>query len=216
MQKVKHVPPFCDESSAPPAFSSLLTDQPELFGSNTHHSPNLLTVQIIPPQSKSVVQIRIALTEQPALPKMGASLPSKQCRHAARSPYPTTKQERQHCQARARSHGRADSESPSEDSSSSLDSTLDSESTLSEEPPKIPKPAGEPGRPGRGGYNLKCALDWDNNVYTKFKVRLFDTIATRHDYISYSTAFHAQAHRRASRYDKMFLCPGHSPSEGCP
>jgi hypothetical protein len=167
--------PLYDESSAPPAFPSLLTDQLELFG-HTHHS---LTVEILPPNSKSVVQIQIALPEQPALPKMGGTrLPSesKQGR-AARSPYPTTKQERQRSKARVRSHDRADSESLCRDPSSSLDSPSDSESTSTtgapSEQPKIPKPPGEPGRPGRGGYNLECALDWNDKVYTKFKVRLF-------------------------------------------
>jgi len=157
--------PFHDESSAPPASASpsLLTAQLELFG-NTHHS---LSVEILPPKSKSVVQIQIALPEQPALSE---TLPSKQDR-AAPSPYPTTKQKRQRSKARVRSHDRADSESPSRDSSSSLDSPSDSESTsttLSGQP-KIPKPPGEPGRPGRGGYNLECAIDWNNKVYTKFR-----------------------------------------------
>jgi hypothetical protein len=46
--------PLYDESSAPPAFPSLLTDQLELFG-HTHHS---LTVEILPPNSKSVVRSR--------------------------------------------------------------------------------------------------------------------------------------------------------------
>ena len=165
MPKVKSILqrflPFYDESSAPPASSSL-TAQLELFG-NTHHS---LAVGVLP-----VVQIQIALPEQPALPK---ALPSKEGR-AARSPYPTTKQERQRSKARVRSHDRGDSESPSKDSSSSLDPLSDSESTSTtlSGHPKIPKPPGEPGRPGRGGYNLECAIEWDNKVYTKFKARPF-------------------------------------------
>ena len=165
MPKVKSILqrflPFYDESSVPP---SSLTAQLELFG-NTHHS---LAVGVLP-----VVQIQIALPGQPALPK---TLPSKEGR-AARSPYPTTKQERQRSKARVRSHDRADLESPSKDSSSSLDPPSDSESTsttgtLSGQP-KIPKPPGEPGRPGRGGYNLECAIEWDSKVYTKLKARPF-------------------------------------------
>ena len=35
----------------------------------------------------------------------------------------------------------------------------------------IPKPTGEVGRPGRGGYNLQEALDWDVDLLRKLKVR---------------------------------------------
>lgn len=34
----------------------------------------------------------------------------------------------------------------------------------------IPKPSGEAGRPGRGGYNLKDTLGWAANDYEDFKV----------------------------------------------
>jgi hypothetical protein len=33
----------------------------------------------------------------------------------------------------------------------------------------IPKPTGEAGRPGRGGYNLEEALDWDKALYRRLK-----------------------------------------------
>jgi hypothetical protein len=60
------------------------------------------------------------------------------------------------------------------DSSSSLGSMSDSDSsTLTEnllEDSKIPKPPGEPGCPGHGGYTLNEALDWNPRAYAKFKV----------------------------------------------
>ncbi|KAG1846394.1 hypothetical protein DFJ58DRAFT_843473 [Suillus subalutaceus] len=34
---------------------------------------------------------------------------------------------------------------------------------------KIPKPEGEMGRPGRGGYNLERALNWDTNHFKKLR-----------------------------------------------
>ena len=37
-------------------------------------------------------------------------------------------------------------------------------------PNKIPKPMGEPGRSNSGGYNLKKALDWEENRYNEFNV----------------------------------------------
>ncbi|KAI9462190.1 hypothetical protein HD554DRAFT_2041183 [Boletus coccyginus] len=134
MPKVKPFLPFYDESSAPPAFPSLLTNQLELFG-NTHHSPSLLADEILPPKSKSIMQIQSALPE---------------------------------------SHSHADLESLSEDSSSSSslsDSPSDSKSTSMtlSEGSKILKPPGEPGCPGRGGYNLKGVIDWNHKVFTKFK-----------------------------------------------
>lgn len=54
-------------------------------------------------------------------------------------------------------------ESPSTSSeSSSEESDSDDE--------QIPKPSGEAGRPGRGGYNLEDALDWDPKDFAKLKV----------------------------------------------
>jgi hypothetical protein len=44
------------------------------------------------------------------------------------------------------------------------------EDEVEDEP--IPKPQGEAGRPGRGGYNLEAALAWDQLDYQKFKVGL--------------------------------------------
>jgi hypothetical protein len=35
---------------------------------------------------------------------------------------------------------------------------------------QIPKPSGEAGRPGRGGYNLEDTLHWDPKEFTKLKV----------------------------------------------
>ncbi|KAG1761660.1 hypothetical protein EDD22DRAFT_953845 [Suillus occidentalis] len=56
----------------------------------------------------------------------------------------------------------------------SLDSLSDSSSSSSasmnlSEDSKIPKPISEPGCPGRGGYTLYKALDWNPKAYGKFK-----------------------------------------------
>jgi len=34
----------------------------------------------------------------------------------------------------------------------------------------IPKPQGEVGRPGRGGYNLQDALEWDKDLFYRVRV----------------------------------------------
>lgn len=46
----------------------------------------------------------------------------------------------------------------------------DEDSTDGEEDDKISKPNGDVGRPGRGGYNLKIALGWEDERYDKVKV----------------------------------------------
>ncbi|THV01482.1 hypothetical protein K435DRAFT_617871, partial [Dendrothele bispora CBS 962.96] len=37
----------------------------------------------------------------------------------------------------------------------------------------VPKPHGENGRPGRGGYALKDVLGWDKDEYKKVQVRFY-------------------------------------------
>ena len=57
------------------------------------------------------------------------------------------------------------------DLSDSLTSSSDCESANSDEL-KIHKPDGEPGRPGRGGYNIEEALGWHPNAYKKLRVHI--------------------------------------------
>lgn len=62
-----------------------------------------------------------------------------------------------------------DVESMNSDSESSLSSLSDSESD-DDNDLLIPKPKGEAGRPGRGGYNLEDTLAWEAKDYRKIKV----------------------------------------------
>lgn len=50
------------------------------------------------------------------------------------------------------------------------DDPLSSDDDPSDNDGRIPKPAGEPGRPGRGGYNLQDALDWNVKTFNSLKV----------------------------------------------
>ncbi|KAG1761267.1 hypothetical protein EDD22DRAFT_847892 [Suillus occidentalis] len=147
----KAVCPFHDqEPSAPPPFPPMLTDQLELF-SSPRHSTMLITDEILPPKPKNMLAPEFKLAARP--PKN--THPS--------SPYPKVV-----CRERSRSRTPISS-----DSSGSFDSLSDSDLSTSaaslSEDSKIPKPAGEPGRPGRGGYMLREALDWSPKAYTKFK-----------------------------------------------
>lgn len=58
----------------------------------------------------------------------------------------------------------------SDDPMSDLESDCGSDRSESALFPKIPKPQGEVGRPGRGGYALSDVLDWDKDTLKKFKV----------------------------------------------
>ena len=60
-------------------------------------------------------------------------------------------------------------ESMTSDSESSLSSLSDSDSD-DDNNLLIPKPEGEVGRPGRGGYNLENTLAWEGKDYRKMKV----------------------------------------------
>ncbi|KAF8588019.1 hypothetical protein K439DRAFT_1613784 [Ramaria rubella] len=55
------------------------------------------------------------------------------------------------------------------DKESTDKSDLSSESEAESDSKKIPKPIGEPGRPGQGGYNLEEAINWDVLRFKKFK-----------------------------------------------
>lgn len=73
-----------------------------------------------------------------------------------------------------RNHGsRALSQSPNGAESSDLEgsmSELSSDADCGSDDDKISKPEGEPGRPGRGGYNLEAAMNWRPKSFKKLKV----------------------------------------------
>ncbi|KAG1726501.1 uncharacterized protein EDB91DRAFT_1254277 [Suillus paluster] len=139
----------------------MLTDQLELFGNANHRLTTLIADEILVPKA-SIIPTARASSSTPA-PEF--KLAKQMRKHSDRSSSPYTKKV-----TSMHSHSRMPSPS---DSSGSLDSFSDSDSsTLSmslSEDSKIPKPAGEPGHPGRGGYTLHEALDWNPKAYAKFK-----------------------------------------------
>jgi hypothetical protein len=167
MRTSNAVPPFYDsEPGAPPPFPPMLTDQLELFGKILRPSTTLIADEVLVPKASIIVpDIRASSTPAPEFKLAKRSLKHSDRSHRSPSPYPKKV-------AFTYPH----SQTPkSLDSASSSDSLSDSDSTtlsvnLSEDS-KIPKPAGEPGRPGRGGYTLREALDWNPKAYAKFKVR---------------------------------------------
>ena len=72
-------------------------------------------------------------------------------------------------------------DSPSGDTSSGSDNEFKSDSELGDEidDMKIPKPPGEAGRPGRGGYTLERTLNWTPARMTLFKVSSMSQVLSR-------------------------------------
>ncbi|KAG2053386.1 hypothetical protein BDR06DRAFT_1008779 [Suillus hirtellus] len=164
MHSTTVVPPFYDsEPGAPPPLPPMLTDQLELFGNANRHPTTLIADEILVPQA-SIIPTAKASSSTPT-PEFKLAKPMR--KHSDRSSSPYTKKATSNS-----THPHSRMPSPS-DSSGSLDSFSDSDSsTLSvslSEDSKIPKPAGEPGRPGHGGYTLREALDWNPKSYAKFK-----------------------------------------------
>ena len=62
--------------------------------------------------------------------------------------------------------------STTDDEGEDFESEEDCKNELNNELTKIPKPPGEAGRPGSGGYNLKDALGWSKQDYDKVQVSL--------------------------------------------
>ncbi|KAG1867695.1 hypothetical protein F4604DRAFT_1927479 [Suillus subluteus] len=166
MHNTTVVPPFYDsETGAPPPFPPMLTDQLELFGHVDRHPTTLIANEVLVPKASIVPAARASSSTPAPEFKLAKRMPKQ-----SSSPY-----------IKKVAFPRSRSQTPlASDSASSLDSLSDSDSsTLSvslSEDLKIPKPAGEPGRPGRGGYTLYEALDWNPKVYAKFKKNMHNFI----------------------------------------
>ncbi|KAG2070478.1 hypothetical protein BDR04DRAFT_1155511 [Suillus decipiens] len=160
------VPPFFDlETGPPPPFSPMLMDQLELFGHVDHRLITLIADEVLVPKASSI--IHAASSSMPAPEFKLAKWVPKKFDHSS-SPYL-----KKATFSYSHSHSCSHSQMPLlSDSVGSLDSLSDSDSSTSylSEDSKIPKPAGEPGHPGCGGYTLYEALDWNLKIYTKFKV----------------------------------------------
>jgi hypothetical protein len=160
----KPVPPFYDpEPGAPPPFPPMLTDQLELFGKVHRRPTTLIADEVLVPKASVIVPT----ARESSTPAPEFKLAKRSLKHLDRSSSPYPKKV-----AFTRSRSRT---STPLDSAGSSDSLSDSDSStpsvgLSEDS-KIPRPAGEPGRPGRGGYTLQEALDWSPKAFSKFKVR---------------------------------------------
>ncbi|KAG1833608.1 hypothetical protein DFJ58DRAFT_736046 [Suillus subalutaceus] len=163
------VPPFYySETGAPLPFPPMLTDQLELFVHVDHHPTTLIADEVLVPKA-SIIPAARASSSTPAPEFKLAKWMLKQSDHSS-SPY--IKKVAFPCSC---------SQMPlASDSAGSLDSLSDSDSSTSSvsllEDLKIPKPAGEFGHPGHGGYTLYEALDWNPKVYAKFKKNMHNFI----------------------------------------
>ncbi|KAI9569122.1 hypothetical protein HD554DRAFT_2038311 [Boletus coccyginus] len=156
---IKTVSPFFNDTTAPPPFPPMLTDQLELFGNN-HHSSGLLVDEALLSENEKPAPAVKADLKRPQKPILTPNFritvaPPLNLTHAF-SPYPkkTPKQ----------FHNHTPSESESEQLLASLLDNEPTSSTLSKDS-KIPKLPGEPGQPERGSYNLETVLDWNHKIY---------------------------------------------------
>ena len=171
---LKPVLPFYDNNSA-----TALPDDVELF-SGAHHPTTLLAEEVLSPAGLDAVTSPVKITiistssEGPHQPRSRRPTPmpapefrlAPKSQHGATTPYPR-KVGFQRATSVSTERTRDSMGDSLSETSSSDESTL---STLSDDS-KIPKPQGEPGCPGRGGYTLKTALNWNHKAYVKFKVR---------------------------------------------
>jgi hypothetical protein len=124
-----------------------------------HHSANTISA----PYTKAAVR-----KDQRRLPTDERRLHTEERRRPAEERRLPTDEHRVHKDERfsrtdATGSGVPEPESESESQWSSSDNVS--------ETGRIPKPDGEPGRPGRGGYNLQEALAWDSKSFQRLKVR---------------------------------------------
>jgi hypothetical protein len=80
----------------------------------------------------------------------------------------------------------------------SCESSLDAASSTLPDDFKIPKPQGEPGHPGCGGYMLESTLNWNHNLSVRFKASLF-LHAAMHTYLV-KLDHHLLPYRQTFRY----------------
>jgi len=112
-----------------------------------------------------IAQTEIGYNQAPAKPLALEELgpgPARRQLSPRPSPYHKSAQNNAKPDASTNRSARSDSESPS-DSSSDSDGDIDGVQL-------IPKPTGEAGRPGRGGYNVEESLGWPPKEYRQLKV----------------------------------------------
>ena len=177
-----------------PSFSIRLLFPYAIFGPHSHFSPiDSFTMVLVPSASLTTIPpffepgapppmlpILIAQTEVGAVDtpvkllaqeEIGSGpTVTRSSRYTTRyTPYPRSvpKQHSYKHQPKLTSDDPASSENNATDSELMSDTDSDTDSDTSQ---LIPKPDGEAGRPGRGGYNLEEALKWEHKKYLRVKV----------------------------------------------
>ncbi|KAG1840234.1 hypothetical protein F4604DRAFT_1940198 [Suillus subluteus] len=147
--------PFYDlEPGAPPPLPPMLMDQLELFGNANRRLTTLIADEILVPQASIIPTAARASSSTPT-PEF--KLVKQMVKHSDRSSSPYTKKVTSRTPILECLHPQ-------------IPQALWILSQI------IPKPAGEPGRPGHGGYTLREALDWNPKAYAKFKKSMHSLI----------------------------------------
>ncbi|KAI6029984.1 hypothetical protein EDC04DRAFT_2605597 [Pisolithus marmoratus] len=171
---VKPVSPFYDDDSTVPLPPR--PDQVELFGqaprpltllTNEHLTPAGLDVAPLPRFSVVGRSRTPSITRSTPAPEFHiASKPPSKPSHHGMSPY-----------AKKVTFRQATSQTSTDKCSLEASSDDDSATSTMSDDSKIPKPQGEPGCPGHGGYTLEATLDW-NHTQSPTSLKLVQDKAT--------------------------------------
>jgi len=168
------VPPLHEPGSPPPPLPILATHTSitaiplSLSGINKLAAHNTLPILRCRVDPAVLPSIRSATPNPPPTTPTWRSATPNLAVHSGTTKSPTV---------RFRAHTPSDNNDISDISSlTSLPSNSDMDADESDDG-RIPKPRGEAGRPQRGGYTLKAALNWKAKDYKTLKVRSFKQVA---------------------------------------
>lgn len=213
------VPPFYEPGAPPPTLPILLA-QTELVKNPT--SNKLVAQQEIGGARSRRRSVQFAPYAKPT-----SSRRSQTTMCCSRSPprkhdsQRTKSQQKYEGRRSTPSHRATPSESESSDSESESDHDCDPTKDKDDEDEDdddsrsgvIPKPEGEAGRPGRGGYNLEESLEWHSKDYEHLKVRIVYLLYTL---LIISTGICEGCNSNPSRRKEVFLIPISCQSECSP
>lgn len=159
---VKSIAPFFD-SGVPPLPMPILTSETDVFITASPSSSLLTHENLYPSAFATPPKLNRKQHRVAAPARLTPSTPAK-----VRSVIPVAPD---HSAASRESISSRSGSDCGEDEVEEMENDCESVIDSDDDDDKIAKPDGEPGRPGRGGYNLQKALEWDTRTFSKLKVK---------------------------------------------
>lgn len=176
--KPRRVPPYCQGEI--PTILPLLSTQVEILYRPVSRIPVSAEEELAPPTCQTPTNPMGCVTPKatpPAppqrifIPPRASTLPPRAVTPPVLQPHAQTPNPSS-SKGKSVAKGKAKTVNFSEDKGEDEEEEYSSLSEIEEIEEKIPKPRGEIGRPGRGGYNLEKQLNWDGVVLERFKVNI--------------------------------------------